>query len=119
VIAHLLYDRKSMITLPWPPTLHVPCEQRVGLHVSTWTCNHVLFNHSNTWTQTYAHALSLLSRSGSMDHSQWGLSLLKAKLSEDISYNGTERSGTSGRQLKLIDYRLLVPNRIHCVCLSD
>jgi len=28
--------------------------------------------------------------------------------SEDISYNGTESSGTSGRQLKLINYRLLV-----------
>ena len=28
--------------------------------------------------------------------------------SEYVSYNGTESSGTSGKQLKLIDYRLLV-----------
>ena len=36
--------------------------------------------------------------------------------SEDVSYNGTESSGTSGRQLKLINYQLLVlsqPEKSH------
>jgi len=49
------------------------------------------------------------------------LSLLKGRAlqdSEDVSYNRTESSGTSGRQLKLIDYQLLVlsqPEKSHRV----
>ena len=37
--------------------------------------------------------------------------------SKDVSYNRTESSGTSGRQLKLINYQLLVlPNQTsHCI----
>jgi len=46
------------------------------------------------------------------------LSLLKAEPFEDISYSSTENSGTSGRQLKLIDYQPLVlsqPEKSHRV----
>jgi len=65
----------------------------------------------------YHHALAQLTVILAHRHTHL-LSLLKAEPFEDISHNRTYSSGTSGRQLKLNDYQLLVlsqPDTIHHV----